>query len=45
MLKRDELILISIFCDVDDFCKEFESEWKKIQIEQNQGLIGKKNSR
>ena len=45
MLKRDELILISIFCDVDDFCKEFESEWKKIQIEQNQGLIGKNKKR
>ena len=45
MLKRDETILISIFCDVDDFCKEFESEWKKIQIEQNQGLIGSSKKR
>jgi hypothetical protein len=46
MIKRDILILISIFCDVDDFCKEFESEWKKILIEsQGKNLIGNKKRR
>lgn len=45
MLKRDETILISIFCDVDDFCKEFESEWKKIQIEQSLKSIGASKKR
>ena len=33
MIKRDILILVSIFCDVDDFCKEFEPEWRKILVE------------
>lgn len=33
MIKRDILILISIFCDVDDFCKEFEPKCRKILIE------------
>jgi hypothetical protein len=46
MIKRDILILISIFCDVDDFCKEFEPEWRKILIEnQDKGLIGDKKRR
>src|SRR5271168_2355175 len=46
MIKRDVLLLISIFCDVDDFCNEFESEWKKILIEsQDRGLIGDKKRR
>jgi hypothetical protein len=46
MLKQDISVLISIFCDVDDFCKEFEPEWKKILIEnQDQGLIGDKKRR
>ncbi len=33
MLERDVYISVSIFCDVDDFCKEFEPEWRKILIE------------
>lgn len=33
MIERDILTLVSIFCDVDDFCKQFESEWRKILIE------------
>lgn len=46
MIKRDILILVSIFCDVDDFCKEFEPEWRKILIEnQDQGLIGDRKRR
>ncbi len=46
MIKQDILSLISIFCDVDDFCKEFEPEWKRIFIEnQNQKLIGDKKER
>lgn len=46
MIERDVAILISIFCDVDDFCKEFEPEWRKILIEnQDRGLIGDKKRR
>jgi len=46
MIRRDILILISIFCDVDDFCKEFEPEWRKILIEnQDKQLIGNKKRR
>lgn len=33
MINQDVLILISIFCDADDFCKEFEPELRKILIE------------
>lgn len=33
MLESDIYVLISIFCDIDDFCKEFEPEWRKILIE------------
>ena len=41
MIERDVTTLISIFCDVDDFCKEFEPEWRQILIEnQDKGLIG-----
>ena len=41
MFEQDINALIAIFCDVDDFCKEFEPEWKKIFIEdQNSNLIG-----
>ncbi len=29
MLKQDALLLVSIFCYVDDFCKDFEPEWRK----------------
>ena len=40
MIKRDILMLLSIFCDGDDFCKEFEPEWRKILIEnQDKGLL------
>lgn len=46
MIERDITLLISIFCDVDDFCKEFEPEWKKILIEnQDENLIGDKKKR
>lgn len=46
MIERDISILISIFCDVDDFCKEFELEWRKILIEnQDKNLIGNKKRR
>jgi len=46
MINRDVNVLISIFCDVDDFCKEFESEWEKILIEkQDKHLIGNKKRR
>ena len=46
MIKRDILILVSIFCDVDDFCKEFEPEWRKILVEnQDRGLIGDKKEK
>jgi hypothetical protein len=31
MIRND--LLIQIFCCVDDFCKEFEPEWRKIQLE------------
>ena len=37
MLKQDALLLVSIFCDVDDFCKEFEPEWRKVLIEDQSG--------
>lgn len=33
MITKDIFTLISIFCDVDDFCKQFEPEFKKILIE------------
>ena len=43
MLKQDVFMLVSIFCDIDDFCKEFEPEWHAILIEkQNSNLIGRK---
>src|SRR5829696_3616164 len=46
MIERDISTLISIFCDVDDFCKEFEPEWQKIMIEkQDVKLIGDKKRR
>ena len=45
MIKQDIPTLISIFCDVDDFCKEFEPEWRKILLEQDRGLIGNKKRR
>lgn len=33
MIEHDILTLISIFCDVDDFCKQFEQEWRRVLIE------------
>lgn len=46
MLKQDMIVLISIFCDVDDFCKEFVPEWEKTLVEhQDRGLIGDKKRR
>ncbi len=46
MINHDADMLISIFCDVDDFCKEFEHEWRKILIEkQDNRLIGDKKRR
>lgn len=41
MIERDIFTLVTIFCDVDDFCKEFEPEWRNILIEnQDRNLIG-----
>jgi hypothetical protein len=45
MLERDIYILVSIFCDVDDFCKEFEPEWRKILIENQNNRLGKSKTR
>ena len=46
MIERDIDALVTIFCDVDDFCKEFEPEWRKILIEnQDRQLIGDKKRR
>lgn len=46
MIRRDVPTLISIFCDADDFCKEFEPVWRKILIENNdEQLIGDKKQR
>jgi hypothetical protein len=46
MIERDINTLVSIFCDVDDFCKEFEPEWRKTLIEnQDRQLIGDKKRR
>ncbi|KIC71673.1 hypothetical protein DB41_AR00020 [Neochlamydia sp. TUME1] len=33
MIEKDIDLLISIFCDVEDFCKQFEPEWRKILVE------------
>lgn len=33
MIIQDILTLVSIFCDVDDFCKQFEPEWNRALIE------------
>ena len=46
MIERDIHTLVSIFCDVDDFCKEFEPEWRKILMENQKGqLIGDQKRR
>ena len=46
MIERDIFTLMTIFCDVDDFCKEFEPEWRKILVEnQDRSLIGDKKRR
>ena len=39
MFERDIYVLVSIFCDVDDFCKEFEPEWRKILVEHQQNQL------
>jgi hypothetical protein len=45
MIAQDVSTLVSIFCDVDDFCKEFEPEWQKILVEDQSRLIGDKKRR
>ena len=46
MIEHDIHTLVSIFCDVDDFCKEFEPEQRKILIENQKGqLIGDQKQR
>jgi hypothetical protein len=46
MFEHDIDVLISIFCDVDDFCKRFEPEWRKILIEnKSRNLTGNKKIR
>ena len=46
MIESDIHNLISIFCDADDFCKEFEPEWRKILLEnQDIPLTGDKKKR
>jgi hypothetical protein len=46
MIEQDIHSLISIFCDADDFCNQFEPEWRKILIEnKNTNLIGDKKTR
>ena len=46
MLEHDIYVLVSIFCDVDDFCKEFEPEWRKILVEhQKHQWLGKTKTR
>lgn len=46
MIKQDIHALISIFCDIDDFCKQFEPEWRKIFLEnQDKNLIGDRKRR
>lgn len=46
MVPRDFDVLLSIFCDADDFCKAFEPEWRKILVEnQDNQLIGDRKRR
>ncbi|MBS4167276.1 hypothetical protein NEOC65_002382 [Neochlamydia sp. AcF65] len=46
MLEKDIDLLISIFCDVEDFYKQFEPEWRKILVESRpKPLIEKSNKR
>ncbi len=45
MIERDIANLVAIFCDVDDFCKQFEAEWQKILVEQGEQLIGSKRKK
>ena len=40
MSQRDIEILISIFCDIHEFCKEFEPKWHAILIENQPKKIG-----
>ncbi|WP_158623010.1 hypothetical protein [Neochlamydia sp. S13] len=44
MIEKDIDLLISIFCDVEACCKQFEPEWRKILVENHpKPLIGKNN--
>lgn len=45
MNKRDIEILISIFCDIHEFCKEFEPKWRAILIEKHPKMIGEAKKR
>jgi Transposase DDE domain len=45
MPEHDIYVLVSIFCDVDDFCKQFEPEWRKIFLEEQRSQIGKAKTR
>ena len=44
MIEQDIHSLISIFCDADDFCNQFEPEWRKILIENKLALITNESS-
>ena len=43
MMTQDVFALVSIFCDVDDFCKQFEPEWHKIMVEDRNSDKKKRN--
>lgn len=43
MIKED--MLIAIFCDIDDFCKQFEPKWKEIHPEYPNGPLVEKRDR
>lgn len=45
MDRREIVILISIFSDIHDFCKEFEPKWHALLIEDQQKKIGKAQKR
>jgi DDE family transposase len=45
MLERDIHFLVSIFCDADDFCKEFEPEWRKILVENQNNQLSQTKTR
>ena len=46
MIERDVYSLISIFCDADNFCNQFMTEWQKILIDsKDKNSIGDKKRR